>query len=111
MTIKSMDYATSSIASPLLWRGRERSFCLLLQYSIFPNPNNGIMNILQAAPDNNPVNAKLMDAKGVVLYKGDLQFSGGKTPFNLKGIVPGLYLLQLRDSKGNNYELKFIIDN
>ena len=80
------------------------------QYTLRPNPNNGVMQLQQQVQDNNPVNATVLSATGAQVYKGTLQFAGGTSKLNLGNITPGLYVLQLTDSKGNDFILKFVIE-
>ncbi len=79
------------------------------EYSLYPNPNNGNIFVLQKNADNNAVSAQILDALGKQVYKEQLLFSAKKAQINLQGIMPGLYVLELRDSKGNDFMLKFVV--
>jgi hypothetical protein len=79
-------------------------------YRLHPNPGNGNIYIQQALPDDDPVIAEVWSSEGKRIYRDKLLFSGGMKNIDLTGITPGLYLLQLRDSKGNNFVLKFIVN-
>ncbi len=79
-------------------------------FSIYPNPNNGQMSVLQRIPDNEPASMEIWSAEGKSIYRQTINFSGGKAQINLNGIAPGLYMLQIRSSKGESYTAKFIVN-
>jgi len=56
------------------------------------------------------VAAEVWNAEGKMVHRSQLHFGSKITGMNLKGITPGLYLLQLRDTGGNNYTLKFVVN-
>lgn len=79
-------------------------------YSLAPNPNNGNMTLMQKIRDEQPVRVEVLNMPGQVIYKGSLLFNGNMAPLNLQGLCPGLYLVQLRDSAGNSFVLKFVMN-
>jgi hypothetical protein len=76
-----------------------------------PNPNSGSFSLKQLMTDDNPVRAEIWNVAGEIVYKGQLQFGGGVTKLQMNGKTPGLYLLQLMDSGGNVFIIKFVISN
>jgi len=82
----------------------------LQQYSLSPNPSNGNVTLKQLVPDANPVKAQIWNDAGTNTYDGELHFTGGITQLSVINKIPGLYLLQLTDSKGRSFTLKFVIE-
>ncbi|RKR84424.1 hypothetical protein BDD43_4659 [Mucilaginibacter gracilis] len=80
------------------------------QYILFPNPSNGDIQLQQLIQDKNPVRAEVWNEQGQRILQNTLLFNNGKYHLDLKGIMPGIYLLQLRDSNGRNYLLKFTVN-
>jgi hypothetical protein len=78
--------------------------------SVYPNPNKGSMTVRQKLPDNEPVNTEIWDGEGKCIYKTTLNFIDSKARIEKKDMVPGLYLLQLRDQKGERYITKFTVN-
>jgi hypothetical protein len=81
------------------------------QYSLYPNPNNGNINLIQKVIDENPVNIEVLNAEGQSVFKGTLPFAQGTAPLHLQNLSPGLYLIQLRDATGKSYTLKFVVNS
>jgi hypothetical protein len=79
-------------------------------YRVFPNPASGSINIQQSIFDAEPVQAEIWNVEGIRVYKKQLSFDGKAKNIPVNSLSPGLYLLQLRDSKGSNYTLKFIVN-
>ena len=79
-------------------------------YRLYPNPNNGLLYVAQATPDAKPVQAKVWNENGQCIYKGELIFKANTLRLVLGDRTPGLYLLELMDSEGNNYALKFVVN-
>ena len=79
-------------------------------YSILPNPNSGYFSIKQLYPDTNPVSVKVLNTVGQCIYSGAMTFAGEINNLNLQNTTPGLYLLQITDSKGALYNIKFAIE-
>jgi len=80
------------------------------QYRLVPNPNNGSMALLQSVTDADPVACEIWDAVGRSIYKQNILFSSNQCSIQLGAIVPGLYLLQLRDTKGQEFKFKFLVE-
>jgi hypothetical protein len=78
-------------------------------YSLHPNPSDGNITLMQKVPDGNPVMGEVWNETGEVIYKGQLSFTGGITNLKVINATPGMYLLQLIDSGGNRFMLKFVI--
>jgi len=81
------------------------------KYSLFPNPNDGNLTLLQLQPDSKPVMAEIWNAAGVSVFRGQLNFANGKTQLQIDKAMPGLYMLQLVDNSGNRFTIKFVIEN
>ena len=79
------------------------------KYTLSPNPNTGHMILLQTLTDNGPVSVEILNAQGQAIYQAQLQFAGKTAKLQVHGLVPGLYLLELRDSSGKRFILKFVV--
>ena len=79
-------------------------------YRLYPNPTDGYLSLEQAMPDNGVVNAEVWNATGIRIFNGPLHFEAGKTKMQVIDPVPGVYLLQLTDSNGSRFNLKFVIE-
>jgi len=80
------------------------------QYTLYPNPNNGNFVLQQNIADQQPVISEIWDVTGRSIYKGDLHFETRTTTLQMVNEMPGLYLLQLTDSKGRMFKLKFVVE-
>jgi hypothetical protein len=80
-----------------------------MNYRLYPNPSDGNITLEQVIPDNTPVTAVLYNALGMVESRTTLHFAGGTDHMSIQNATPGIYLLQLRDANGREYQLKFVI--
>ena len=78
-------------------------------YMLSPNPNIGDMTLMQLIADDRPAEVAVRTAVGATFYKATIAFKGGSAHFDLRAMVPGLYLLELRDGDGLDYTLKFVV--
>ena len=78
-------------------------------YKLLPNPNNGNFSVRQAKLDQAPVSAEVWNAQGMRLHKTTLFFKNNLAQINTRNLVPGNYLLNLRDIKGELYVIKFTV--
>ena len=81
------------------------------KYTLSPNPSDGNITLTQKSPDSNPVLGEVWNTTGLAVYKGELHFEGGVTRLIVMNASPGMYLLQLIDSNGNRFMLKFVISD
>lgn len=79
-------------------------------YSLHPNPNNGNIIIVQGVTDSEPVNAEILNATGQSIFKYQLTFDTQTKQIHLSNVASGLYLLLLTDSKGQKFNLRFIVN-
>lgn len=79
-------------------------------YTLYPNPNNGKVSLIQQVGDTKLVKAILLNSKGQAVYQNMLQFQSKTARLDMKNLIPGLYLLHLIDSDGIDYVLNFIVD-
>jgi Secretion system C-terminal sorting domain len=76
-------------------------------YTLFPNPNDGVFSIRQAIPSDKIVEAKIYNTLGQELHRETVQFRGGVLTFRLANAMPGLYLVCLTDENQKTVCLKF----
>jgi hypothetical protein len=111
-TMYIADYGNNRIRevyNPKLGTPIIKSQASIQQYNLQPNPNDGQITLRQLMPDSQPVQAKIWNASGMAIYKEELLFMGGIDQLHIINAVPGLYLLQLTDSNGKVFTLKFVI--
>jgi hypothetical protein len=77
-------------------------------FALSPNPGNGVMKITQEATDAH-VNVQIAGVDGRVIYRGPLNFTDKVAMLNLQDMTPGLYMVQLSDSSGKNYNIKYVV--
>jgi hypothetical protein len=78
------------------------------QYSLLPNPNDGIIQLLQARKDESPVSIKVINEVGQVVYTSTKTFESNTIALRLGQIVPGLYYITLQEPSGTTYKLSFV---
>src|SRR5690606_4257184 len=78
------------------------------QYTLAPNPGNGVIQLSQTAADAQPVSVSVYESSGRSVYSGSASFSEGKASLDVSNLAPGFYFLQLRDSHGNVYALRYV---
>ena len=79
------------------------------QYSLYPNPNNGNITIMQDIADSKPVMAEVLNSVGESIFKENLNFATRTTNIKVINALPGFYLMHLIDSKGRVFTIKFNI--
>ena len=79
------------------------------QYALLPNPNNGSSILRQAVADDAPVTIEVLNIVGQSIYRSNPIFLNKTSNLRLTDVSPGLYLLTLKDSKGRNFKLKFVV--
>ena len=80
------------------------------QYVLYPNPNSGIFTLQQQVADDGPVMVEITDAVGRSVYHAEQTISARKGSIDVGNVSPGMYLLQLTDSKGRKFVFKFVIE-
>lgn len=78
------------------------------QYSIVPNPNNGVFEIAQLVATNEQVVVYLTNAVGQRVYASDIQFRAGKASMTVQHLPPGLYYLSLKTKAGYLWNMRCI---
>ena len=80
-------------------------------YTLYPNPNNGMLTLMQYTVDNHPVNYMITNIVGQKIEAETVVFTNGKYQIQLLANTPtGVYILQIKDIEGKIYNLKFIIE-
>ncbi len=79
------------------------------QYMLFPNPNEGSMQLQQYYIDNSVVNIEILNETGMSVYKNEILFNKGSTNIKLENVSTGIYILKLLDNNGGTYNLKFTV--
>ncbi|MDR3680325.1 MAG: T9SS type A sorting domain-containing protein [Flavipsychrobacter sp.] len=77
-------------------------------YTIFPDPGNGNMKFTQSITDKD-VSIQVMGADGRIVHKGQLQFMDKQASLDISNVASGLYMVQLQDSKGNTFNMKYVL--
>jgi hypothetical protein len=72
------------------------------EFSIYPNPSEGIFNIVASVA----ADVKVLDAKGQIVYSGTIN---GNTKLNLSQLSKGVYYLKISNNEFSNIQ-KLIIN-
>lgn len=78
------------------------------QYSLYPNPNDGNMQLWQLITDESPVEVKVYNTVGALIYKSTRTFMGNSSNLSVQKFAPGMYYVTLQDGKGETYTLRFV---
>lgn len=78
------------------------------EYSLYPNPNNGEMQLTQALTLDGVVGVKVYSTIGSLVRKGEVLFSRRFAALKVGELAPGLYHIVLRQQTGENYHLQFL---
>ncbi len=78
-------------------------------YTLFPNPSNGLVNIIQNVVEDQTMKVSVMNSVGAVVYNGNLEFRNGDGHINLN-VANGMYVILLQDNKGDIKTFKVVID-
>jgi len=79
------------------------------QYTLYPNPNNGEMTIMQQTGDMGDAHVQVTDMLGRTVHNAELSFSGKTAQVKLNTVAPGMYTMKITDHKGINFVFKFIV--
>ena len=79
------------------------------RYTLFPNPNDGKIVLQQYVADGEPVKTEIYDIVGRVLFSENLIFDQKLSHLQISNAPPGMYLLQITDSKNRMFKFKFVI--
>jgi len=80
------------------------------KYSLFPNPSSGNVTIQQSVADDKQMSVTVVNYAGVSVQTGTIQFSGGKGELNILNASVGMYLVMLRDGRGELQTFKVVIE-
>ena len=79
------------------------------QYRLYPNPSDGNIIVEQLVTDERAVKARIMNIIGQTLLNDNIYFQQRRKKMNMQSLLPGTYLLELRDSSGRIFNFKFVI--
>jgi hypothetical protein len=93
---RSISNGTGNIQQPFVQSINEVTVFDAFDFTIMPNPNNGVFTIVLA--NNNGATATIYDITGKLLVQEKLM---GKTnTMNLQGLSRGTYIVRVSDNKG-----------
>jgi beta-glucanase (GH16 family) len=75
--------------------------------SIYPNPNNGIINIDFPSNNNSFQGYKIYSIEGILLKEDNLQVSQHKVQLECNELAKGAYILMLENQTGEHYRTLF----
>jgi len=78
-------------------------------YTIYPNPSDGLINIMQKVADAKPVDIVVYSMQGTIVYKLNKQFTANSLQLQLDDVPTGLYLIRLTDCQGQSSGLRFAV--
>lgn len=79
------------------------------ELSVFPNPASDRLNVSFMTEDASPIDCKILDMTGKMLYNKHIETDGGlvEESFNVSDFAKGIYLLRIETPKGTTIE-KFV---
>jgi hypothetical protein len=77
-------------------------------YSLFPNPNDGNLVLVQKVADTGLVRVDVHDVLGRSVYAQQVRFNEQTHQLQLKNVAPGVYVTIVTDSRGRKYTFKFV---
>jgi len=104
-----LDADTTYIAARHLPNNGNSATTAVQNYKVYPNPNDGNFVVQQYMREPEPVKAIIYDAVGREVYNSDMSFVNTQSNLNLGNLSPGLYLLELKDSKNEIFRFKFVV--
>ena len=78
-------------------------------YTLFPNPNDGNLTLMQSVIDKNDVSIEVINAYGQVVNTFTINMSNYATQLHLGKLVTGLYMLHITSKDNEMYNLKFVV--
>ena len=64
-------------------------------YTVYPNPTAGLVNIIQSITDTGDAHVNVVNQLGQVCYSGQVEFIGGTTQLELSALTNGTYIIQI----------------
>ncbi len=82
-----------------------------LDISAYPNPGNLGADILlvSSPPVSSPFDVIIFNAFGRLVYREQIEFTGGKSSISPTFLPKGVYLIKMIDAKGNSGTLKYMV--
>jgi hypothetical protein len=77
-------------------------------YSLYPNPNDGNIKLIQKTADSTAVFIDVSDVLGRSVFKENVRFIDNSYKLNLDKIAQGMYVTSIIDSKGRKFVFKFV---
>lgn len=79
-------------------------------YAVYPNPSiDGNINIIQKITSSKPVFILIYNTQGRIIFNDEGHFIDNQFPLALPETATGLYLILIKDQKGNTFRQTFII--
>ncbi|XOV67752.1 MAG: M20/M25/M40 family metallo-hydrolase [Fluviicola sp.] len=69
-------------------------------FSLAPNPTKGSLNVLFPDADFSPIAYSISDVGGKIMKEAAIDSKNDTIQINTKDLAPGIYLIQLKSSKG-----------
>ena len=80
------------------------------KYTLYPNPSNGNITIQQSIVEHGEIEVSVVNYVGAIVYTGTIEFTGGKGQLNIPGVSAGVYLVMIRNNKGELQNFKMVIE-
>ena len=70
-------------------------------FSVFPNPSNGIFTIAIEGINNTQIELSVMDVSGKVVYAQSIASNSSKliVPMNISNVEEGVYFVRINEGK------------
>ncbi len=80
------------------------------EYTLYPNPTSGNLNITQSVINDGYVSVKLINYTGATVYNGNVEFKNGTAQLTIADIVPGIYLLGILNTDGEMTTFRVVVE-
>jgi hypothetical protein len=77
-------------------------------YSLYPNPNDGNITLVQRVTDSAVVVVDVTDMLGRSVHKEDALFVANKHSLDLNKLAPGMYVASIIESNGRKFIFRFV---
>ncbi|MEO6832680.1 MAG: T9SS type A sorting domain-containing protein, partial [Chitinophagaceae bacterium] len=77
-------------------------------FGIMPNPNNGVFELVQSVPNDEPASVTVVNAVGQRVFATEVVFKAGKSSLNMRDFPAGMYYLSLKTKGGYQWNMRFV---
>jgi len=80
-----------------------------ITFSIYPNPNTGLLKLMESIPTNQTVQVAILNQLGQILLSKEIEFSGGTAQADLSDLINGAYIVEISGENISPQKYKLVI--